>query len=402
MLQGLDAADVNLDCDGGKTESILKCVEYSHGNLSAEAQKLLLCLAPFSGFIRRDLLGIYASELQKLEAFQDYPFEQFDEAVQEAIDWGLLAPIEVGPGLTIQPVFPYFLRTKLAQQDATVREALREGFKNHYLEGARAYNQLMESKDAKEKELGVFFCRMEYENLYRALQICLERQDSISIFACLDKYFELIEDPKNALKLAEEVYQAVEQYPNEWKTDGENIQYQLVLNLVACCYFDAKQYSEARGVYQKELNIEEIKGDRHSQATTYHQLGYIAQELREYEEARVNYQQSLRIKAELNDRYSQAMTYHQLGRVAQELREYEEARVNYQKALQIFVEFNDRYSQASTYGQLGLLAEAEGNPAEAINCLQKALEIFTEFGDEHSMGITRGNLARAVSRKDEG
>ena len=96
------------------------------------------------------------------------------------------------------------------------------------------------------------------------------------------------------------------------------------------------------------------------------------------------------------------MTYHQLGRVAQELREYEEARVNYQKALQIFVEFNDRYSQASTYGQLGLLAEAEGNPAEAINCLQKALEIFTEFGDEHSMGITRGNLARAVSRKDEG
>jgi Tfp pilus assembly protein PilF len=38
-----------------------------------------------------------------------------------------------------------------------------------------------------------------------------------------------------------------------------------------------------------------------------------------------------------------ASTYHQLGAVAQELREFEEARRNYQQALQIKIEFGDRY-----------------------------------------------------------
>jgi tetratricopeptide (TPR) repeat protein len=58
---------------------------------------------------------------------------------------------------------------------------------------------------------------------------------------------------------------------------------------------------------------------------------------------------------EFNDRYSQASTYHQLGIVAQELREYEQARAHYQQALDIKIEFNDRYSQADrTYHQLGI------------------------------------------------
>ncbi|MFN6199058.1 MAG: CHAT domain-containing protein, partial [Dolichospermum sp.] len=40
ILQGLQAADVNLDvASEDKTKSILKCVEYSHSNLSPEAQK---------------------------------------------------------------------------------------------------------------------------------------------------------------------------------------------------------------------------------------------------------------------------------------------------------------------------------------------------------------------------
>ncbi len=79
------------------------------------------------------------------------------------------------------------------------------------------------------------------------------------------------------------------------------------------------------------------------------------EELREYEQARSHYQKALDIKVEFNDRYSQASTYHQLGMVAQKLREYEQARSHYQKALDITVEFNDRYSQASTYHQLGAL-----------------------------------------------
>ncbi len=91
ILSGLQAADIDLDTESeDKTKSIIQCVEYSHSNLSSEAQKLLLCLAPFSGFINRIFIPNYSQELQKLELFKDYPFEQFDNAIQEAINWGLL------------------------------------------------------------------------------------------------------------------------------------------------------------------------------------------------------------------------------------------------------------------------------------------------------------------------
>ncbi|WP_254449364.1 CHAT domain-containing protein, partial [Anabaena sp. UHCC 0253] len=125
ILQGLQAADVNLDvASEDKTKSILKCVEYSHSNLSPEAQKLLICLAPFSGFIHRAAIPNYIKQLQKLEPFQNYQLDKLDDAIQEAINWGLLSPMDKdSPLLTIQPVFPYFLKTKLATVDAATREA---------------------------------------------------------------------------------------------------------------------------------------------------------------------------------------------------------------------------------------------------------------------------------------
>jgi tetratricopeptide (TPR) repeat protein len=105
-----------------------------------------------------------------------------------------------------------------------------------------------------------------------------------------------------------------------------------------------REYEEARNNYQQALAIYVEFGDRYSQASTYHQLGMVAQELGEYEEARNNYQQALAIKVEFGDRYEQASTYHQLGRVAEDLEEFQEAKTNFLQALSIWAEFNDQYS----------------------------------------------------------
>jgi len=112
---------------------------------------------------------------------------------------------------------------------------------------------------------------------------------------------------------------------------------------------EAREYEQARAYYQQALDIKIEFGDRYNQASTYHQLGRVAQELREYEQARAYYQQALDIKIKFGDRYAQAGTYHNLGIVAQELREYEQAKLYYHQALDIYIEFSDRYSQASTY-----------------------------------------------------
>jgi NB-ARC domain len=153
VLEKLQAADINLDTGNeDKTQSILKCVEYSHSNLSPDAQRLLLLLAPFSGFIWRDMISHYAKELQKLEPFQDYDFDGFYAAIQEAINWGLLSDIPSNPWegeerlLQIQPVFPFFLKAKLAELEPATREALWEGFKNYYVILADCYNRRKHKK----------------------------------------------------------------------------------------------------------------------------------------------------------------------------------------------------------------------------------------------------------------
>jgi tetratricopeptide (TPR) repeat protein len=303
VLTALQAADVDLDTGSeDRTRSILKCVEYSHSNLSQEAQRLLLCLAPFSGFIFRSGIAGYAEELRELEPFQDYNFSLFDGAIQEAIHWGLLEPMdEEQQLLTIQPVFPYFLKTKLNALDTATCEALQAGFKNHYQGLARSYYQLMESKEPQERQLGIFFCRLEYENLYQALQICLANQESIDIFFCLDKYFRLINDIQSNLKLSKFVVQEQEVYPQEIRKGEIGFEIVVALERLASCFLQTKDYQNSREAYRKNVQMwQQITEVAETQvksglATTYHQLGNVAQELREYEEARKNYQQALAI-----------------------------------------------------------------------------------------------------------
>ncbi|MGF1524543.1 MAG: CHAT domain-containing protein [Leptolyngbyaceae cyanobacterium] len=351
ILAALDAADVKLDSGSeDKTQSILKCVEYSHSNLSPKAQKLLLCLAPFKGFIDRADLPNYSKQLAQLEPFQDYPFEKFDAAVQEAISWGLLSPMseEMPRLLTIQPVFPYFLKTKLAELDETTHEALATGFKNHYQGLAGQYQQLMQSKDPQERQLGIVFTRLEYENIYYALQICLEKQDNPDLFHCLGTYLNSTADSQGELQLLEFVCDELEQYPTS------SISQEIFENIIrafgqrANLYQTSRQYSKAEEQYKKVIdfakNISDI-GKRFREsivASTYHNMGIVAEEQRHYKQAQQYYQQALDIYIEFDDRHSQARTYHQMGSVGEEQQQYTQAQQYFQQALDLLIEFGDR------------------------------------------------------------
>ncbi len=284
-------------------------MEYSHSNLSPEAQKLLLCLAPFSGFILRRFISEYSQQLQKLEQFKDYPFEQFDQAIQEAINWGLLSPIDENyPAiLAIQPVLPYFLKNKLKEDDS-ITEGLQEGFKNHYRALAATYQQSMESKDAQKRQLGISISRLEYENLYNALQICLQKQDSITIFQCLERYLLSINDYQACLKLDELVCQTIVNYSAEAKEQKLGNDIIVAFGQRANNYFSTKQYEKARESYLETikliqtLDFIEEQDKQNFRATIYHQLGMVAQDLREYEQARQYYQQALDITIKYGDR----------------------------------------------------------------------------------------------------
>ena len=92
VLAALQAGDVSIDPKSDsqdKTESILRCIDYSHSNLSPEAQQLLLCLAPFTSVIDTGMLDNYTEHLRQQPVLAALQFERWPEVLQEASELGL-------------------------------------------------------------------------------------------------------------------------------------------------------------------------------------------------------------------------------------------------------------------------------------------------------------------------
>ncbi len=225
ILEALQAGDVHLDEGDAqkKTESIVLCIEYSHSNLSPEAQQLLLCLAPFNAVIYQDLIEQYTEQLKQQPALKDLPFEHWPEVVQEAQNWGLLSPDpEIPTYLHLQPVLPYFLRNRLnVPEQSTIKAAIETAFREHYSGLGDAIYDMLESKEPSERMAGQVLAKLEYENLIAALNLSLDAQVSIlNLYRVLSNYLNTTQNQRLGLALGENVLKRLETYPEE-KLMGE-------------------------------------------------------------------------------------------------------------------------------------------------------------------------------------
>jgi tetratricopeptide (TPR) repeat protein len=404
VLAALQAGDVDLDTGDpeDKTRSILRCIDYSHSNLSSEAQQLLLCLAPFTSVFDTGTLDNYTNHLKQQPALSTLPFERWPEVLQEAANWGLLSPDPDNPRfLRLQPILPYFLHTRMqAPEQAGARLAIEAAFREHYRQVAESFYDLLTSKNPQDRQIGQFVTSLEYENLATALNLALAAQVSIADFHnVLIEYVKQMQIQSRGLELYQNIREQFAHYPPDKLTGPLGPEYVRVLGTIANWQLDLKQYEQAEALYQEILELlnhldqldEKIKGSM--KATAYHQLGMVAQEQRKWQQAEQYYQQALQINVEYNARYEQAGTYHNLGTVAQEQRQWQQAEQYYQQALQIKREYNDRYEQASTYHQLGRVAQQQGQWEQARDYLLQALEIFVSYEDNYSSDIALRNLA---------
>ncbi|MEY9835834.1 tetratricopeptide repeat protein, partial [Streptacidiphilus sp. EB103A] len=116
-------------------------------------------------------------------------------------------------------------------------------------------------------------------------------------------------------------------------------------------------------------------------ASSYHQLGRIAQERGDYATAERYYRDSLAIKEEVGDRAGLASSYHQLGRIAQERGDYATAERYYRDSLAIEEELGNRAGLASTLSQIGILRTEQDRPAEGVTSQVQALALRLDIGD---------------------
>jgi len=428
-----------------KTESIMLCIEYSHGNLKPEDQKLLMTLAPFTGVVFQPLIEKYIEYMRQQPALKDLPFQRMPEVLQRAQDWGLVTTDRMTGYLRLQPVLPYFLRTRL-NQEPEEKQAVEAAYRAIYDGVTDMLASLMDSKDAQEKQRGQALAGQEYENLYTALEMDLKAKGSIlQPYRALSLYLESTQEQQRGLEMGQMVRAELEGYSAEALQGPIGLEVVYIVDNIAMRQLSLKRYVEAGEGYKKALELYEglttldtktkalgktsiyhnlgvvaqkqrlwlqaeeyyqkaLKicidfNDRYRQARTYHQLGYVAQEQRLWPQAEEYYQKALEIYTEFNDRYSQASTYHNLGMVTEEQRLWPQAEEYYQKALKICIEFNDRYNQASTYHQLGYVAQEQRLWPQAEEYYQTALEIYIKFNDRYNQASTYHNLGMVAQEQ---
>ncbi len=453
VLAALQAGDVSIDPKSDsqdKTESILRCIDYSHSNLSPEAQQLLLCLAPFTSVIDTGALENYTSHLRQQPVLATLKFERWPEVLKEAANWGLLSPDPKIPRfLRLQPIFPYFLRNSLhAPEKREARNAVETAFREYYDQLGAMLHQLLKSKEPQERQVGQILTSLEYENLVTALNLALAAQVSIHYpYFALSRYLDAAQDQNLGLQLGQSVLNSLDTYPKD-KLEGQlglefahaigdvaNIQlglkryagaeisYQKVLKLVsqlvhldknecdrlkAITYLqlgkvalEQRQLDKAEKYYQQSLQINIEINNRLGQALTYHHLGSVALEQRDWAKAKQHYEQALNAYSDVNERYLQAATYHQLGMVAEEQRQWEQAEQYYQQALQIMIEYKDRNEQAGTYLQLGNVAHKQRKWEQAEQYYQQALQIFIEYKDRYNQAKAYHGLALVAEKQGQ-
>jgi tetratricopeptide (TPR) repeat protein len=147
---------------------------------------------------------------------------------------------------------------------------------------------------------------------------------------------------------------------------------------------NTRDFVEAEKLFErlKDLNLE--SGDEKGAASTYHQLGMIAEEQRDFKNAEKWYLKSLEISERLGIEYGAALTYHQLGVIAEEQRDFKNAEKWYMKSLEIKERQGNEHGAASTYHQLGIIAEEKRDFMNAEKWYLNAVAVFERLKDEHS------------------
>ena len=394
VLADLQAGDPGAD----PAQKIIAAIEYSHGRLDPALQDALLLLAPFTAVIPSPrALADYRRFLSGDATAGIDGEPDLDGAVAEAVRVGLAAPHPVLDGwVQVQPVFPYFLRTRLHDRPALREATARAHYQLYTLLGPQLHELLLAPGDPRKRATGQAATRTEYANLTTALAWGLQARQPISdLIYPLDEYLDQAGQQTARRKLLDD---AIAGYP---PPAGEAQQWELALlhNLAGYAAVQHHRFDDAQRHHETELQLRKAIGDRRGQGVAYHQLGWVAREQRRFEEAEAAYRQALDMLLEFGDRHSAARTYHELGIAAQQQRRFDEAEAAYRQALDIKLEFGDRHSAASTYHQLGRIAQERRRFDEAEAAYRQALDIYLEFDDRHSAARTYHQLGIVAQQR---
>lgn len=399
ILEELKIGEGSIDDETGKdkTQSIIKCLEYSFRNLSEDARKLLLCLAPFQNAVNvlPGAIEPYINELKKFEIFQDYPFEKFDMVIKEAVKNGLMnkatpdSPFEI---MVLQPAFTYFLKNQLRRQDTEFLEKLDIAFIEYYNLASKHIAEQLNSQNSRRHMMSMIAMIFEYRNVFNAMEKSLKLGRSINnTHLLLDSYLRYANKHKTRMAISEMILNHLERFDYGELDEQSKIDYIFMIDDIGNIYLNIGEFEKAKASELKALDLfndSELKKESPGLiGGLYQNLGEICRSQGDFKESMEYSEKALQIYRKFKDVPKQAEIFQNLGNLAIETGQDKKALKYYYKALKIHKKQNNVHWEGRIYLSLGNASVKFGDYKKSIKYYKKALHLLSQFMDYDRIGL---------------
>ena len=451
LLKGKTAFEILNDLQAGvdlqakdiqdKTQSILRCIENSYSNLSPDAQKLLFLFTPFQSYIEKFSINHYFKELQKIDTFQNYPFNKLKEIISESIQNGFMQPEYGQDGIyRLQPVFTYFLKNSLQHHDkGSFVNDINCAFLNHYNNVSSGFEGLMRSQDIRKYKIGLFHTHYEYDNIYNALIIALDKREDIGdMYSCLFNFYKFRNMYNECLQFIQCIKERVEQYPKYLLMGELSYDYFIILSSSGMIYLELNKPKDAKKEFMDSIQLYDKSSHKKKEyiniAATYQNAGTACRDLQQFDEAHKWYKKAQDIFEKSKDddgiasnlqnrgvlylvqkkyyegidlikkagklyeslgkgkKLDSGLCYLSLGDAFRCLKKYKISEICLNQALTIFNLFKEPEKVAKTNQNLGVLKLDMEDYSEASKYFNKALETYISLGHYFSQAMIYENL----------
>ena len=351
-----------------RQQTLRKTIDWSHGLLNEEEQKLF---RRFSAFVGGCTL---AAAEAVCNTQQDLGIDLF-EGLSSLVDKNLVQRMDraqTEPRFAMLETIREYAFECLIDSDE--QSATRRAHAAYCLVLAEEGNPELIAAD---RAGWLAHCDVEIDNFRFALDWLFETQDldwGLRLCVALFRFWDMREHLTEGRARLETILRMAGA-----ERSRERARVSHFLGALATAQGD---YPAAERFLQQSLSLYEELADQSGIAASLNALAVSARDRGDYSAAQSNFERSLACWRLLSDRSAIARCLHNLANVVKARGDYPRAQWALREATDIFAELGDRNGAAWSINQQGDIARAQGDMVAARELYQRALLAFREAGDQ--------------------
>jgi tetratricopeptide (TPR) repeat protein len=165
-----------------------------------------------------------------------------------------------------------------------------------------------------------------------------------------------------------------------------------IYNNVGLIYRSMGEGPKALEYFQKDLALQEERGDQEAIANAYNNIGNVYDDQSNNARALEYYQKGLALQHAMNDEPGMATSYNNIGNVHLNEGAYDKALEFYNKALELRKKLKDERGIAIALANIGLVYQEQDQPRLALGYVWKSIDILERIGENPELATSYYSL----------